>query len=168
MRQSLTVAFSKPFVNGVQWTGSSDGPVEYNYVGDGLFHRDQRTPRPSLEAIGEAIRSWTTHETGSTDASGALSLHGYGGDYQLTITTSDGRTLHGRVHVTEQQANQTSLVNEHHPAGDQLRFDRQPNYAQRRKRGYQGQRRCNHCRGEHGRERIGQHPNQAAGFRKGA
>ena len=109
-RDALTVAFSKPSVNGVQWTGASDGPVDYNYVGDGLFHSDGVTPRPSLEAIGKAIHSWTTQGSGKTDSSGSLALRGYGGDYLLTITTPDGRTLHGKVHLTEQEQNQTNLV----------------------------------------------------------
>ncbi len=109
-RDALTIAFSKPFVNGVQWTGSSDGPVDYDFVGDGLFHSDGVTPRPALTAIGEAIQSWTTQGSGTTDGSGSLALRGYGGDYALKITTADGRTLHGRVHITEQADDQTTLV----------------------------------------------------------
>jgi hypothetical protein len=109
-RDALTIAFSKPFVNGVQWTGASDGPTDYDFVGDGLFHSDMVTPRPALLAIGNAIRSWTTQGSGTTDASGSLAIHGFGGDYALTITAADGRTLHGMVHITEQEDRQTSLV----------------------------------------------------------
>ncbi len=109
-RDAITIAYSKPFVNGVQWTGAGDGPVDYNYVGDGLFHSDGVTPRQSLKAIGEAIQSWTTQGSGTTDASGALALRGYGGDYALKITTADGRTLHGRVHITEQADDQARLT----------------------------------------------------------
>jgi hypothetical protein len=109
-RDALTIAFSKPFVNGVQWTGAGDGPVDYDFVGDGLFHSDGVTPRPALKAIGEAIQSWTTQGSGTTDGSGSLALRGYGGDYALTITAADGRKLHGRVHITEQADDQTSLV----------------------------------------------------------
>jgi hypothetical protein len=109
-RDALTIAFSKPYVNGVQWTGASDGPTDYDFVGDGLFHSDQVTPRPSLLAMGDAIHSWTTQGSGITDASGSLVIHGFGGEYALTITTADGRTLHGKVHITEQQINQIKLA----------------------------------------------------------
>lgn len=109
-RDALTIAFSKPFVNGVQWTGASDGPTDYDFVGDGLFHSDMVTPRPALLAIGDAIRSWTTQGSDTTDVSGSLTLQGYAGDYALTITTSDGRTLHGIVHITEQENNEINLV----------------------------------------------------------
>jgi endo-1,4-beta-xylanase len=109
-KDALTIAFGKPFVNGVQWTGASDGPTDYDFVGDGLFHSDGVTPRPALRAMGDAIQSWTTQGTATTDAAGSLALRGFGGDYALTITTTDGRTLHSRVHVTEQEHNQTSLT----------------------------------------------------------
>lgn len=109
-RDALTIAFSKPFVNGVQWVGAGDGPTDYDFVGDGLFHKDGVTPRRALTAIGDAIHSWTTQGSGTTDASGSLALHGFGGEYALTITTADGRTLHGKVHITEQENNQTSLA----------------------------------------------------------
>jgi protocatechuate 3,4-dioxygenase beta subunit len=109
-RDALTIAFSKPYVDGVQWTGASDGPTDYDFVGDGLFHKDGVTPRPALQAMGEAIHSWTTQGSGTTDASGSLAIRGFGGDYALTITTSDGRVLHGKVHVTEQQNNLVSLA----------------------------------------------------------
>jgi len=109
-KDALTIAFSKPFVDGVQWTGSGDGPTDYDFVGDGLFHKDGVTPRPALQAMGDAIHSWTTQGSGTTDASGSLAMRGFGGNYALTITTTDGRTLHGTVHVTEQKDNQTSLA----------------------------------------------------------
>jgi endo-1,4-beta-xylanase len=109
-KDALTIAFSKPFVNGVQWTGASDGPTDYDFVGDGLFHSDGVTPRLALKAIGEAIQSWTIQGSGTTDAAGSLAIRGFGGDYALTITTTDGRTLHGKVHITEQVTDQTSLV----------------------------------------------------------
>ncbi|HTX90278.1 MAG TPA: endo-1,4-beta-xylanase [Anaerolineales bacterium] len=109
-RDALTIAFSKPYVDGVQWTGAGDGPTDYDFVGDGLFHKDGVTPRPALQAMGDAIHSWTTQGSGATDASGSLTLRGFGGEYALTITTADGRTLHGKVHIAEQEKNRTQLT----------------------------------------------------------
>jgi hypothetical protein len=109
-KDALTIAFSKPFVNGVQWTGAGDGPTDYDFVGDGLFHSDGVTPRPALKAMGDGIKSWTTQGTATTDAASSLAFRGFGGDYALTILTANGRTLHSTVHITEQKNTQTRLA----------------------------------------------------------
>jgi endo-1,4-beta-xylanase len=109
-RDSLTIAFSKPMVSGVQWVGTTDGPATYDFVGDGLFHSDMITPRPALAAIGEAIHSWTSQGITTSDAGGTLNFRGFGGEYALTITTADGKVLHGKAHLTEQQDTSIQLV----------------------------------------------------------
>lgn len=109
-KYSLTIAFSKPMVSGVQWVGTTDGPATYDFVGDGLFHSDMVTPRPALAAIGEVIHSWTSQGITTSDASGTLNFRGFGGEYALTITTVDGKVLHGKVHLTEQQDTSVQLV----------------------------------------------------------
>jgi len=114
-RDSLTIAFSKAMVSGVQWVGTTDGPTSYDFVGDGLFHSDMLTPRPALAAIGEAIHSWTTQGTAVSDENGAVRLRGFGGEYALTITAADGRVLHGKVHLAEQQDTNVELVLDNKP-----------------------------------------------------
>jgi protocatechuate 3,4-dioxygenase beta subunit len=109
-RDSLTIAFSKAQVSGVQWVGTTDGPADYDFVGDGLFHSDRITPRPALHAINEAIHSWTTEGTATSDPNGTARWRGFGGDYALTITTEDGRVLHGKAHLTEGQDTSVQLV----------------------------------------------------------
>ena len=109
-KDSLTIAFSKAQVNGVQWVGTTDGPTDYDFVGDGLFHSDMVTPRPALNSIGEAIHSWTTRGTATSDANGTVNWRGFGGEYALTITTEDGRVLHGKAHLAEQQDTNVQLV----------------------------------------------------------
>ena len=102
---TLTIAFSKPYVNGYDWSTTNDGPPGYYITGTGLFSKDNVTPRPVLSAIGNLIRSWTTEGTGVTDEKGSLAFRGYGGDYELTATTQDGRVFHSRIHVTEGRDN---------------------------------------------------------------
>ena len=109
-RDAMTIAFSKPFVNGVQWVGGSDGPEDYYAVGHGIFHKDGITPRPALNAIGDLIKSWTTKGQDITDENGSLTFRGYGGDYELTITAQDGCVFHTRIHVTEGQTNVLDLT----------------------------------------------------------
>jgi len=109
-KYAMTIAFSKPFINGIQWVGANDGPSDYDFVGDGLFHKDGVTPRPVLNAIGDLIKSWTTEGKGETNESGSLIFRGFGGDYELTITNQDGRVFHTRTHITEGQNNVLNLT----------------------------------------------------------
>ncbi len=109
-RSTMMIAFSKPYVHGVQWVGSSDGPTDYDFVGDGLFHSDMITPRPVVSAISALLHGWTTTGTGTTDSNGSLAFRGYGGEYELTITTQDGQVYHARTHITEQEDNLSNLV----------------------------------------------------------
>jgi len=107
---TLTIAFGDPNVIGYQWGNTNDGPADYYLNGTGLFHKDRTTPRPSLNAISELIKSWTTTGNGVTDDTGSLTFRGFGGDYEFTITTKDGRTYHAKTHVTEQQDNTINLI----------------------------------------------------------
>lgn len=109
-RDTLTIAFSKPYVAGYQWGLTNDNGTDYYLLGSGLFHQDHLTPRPAFSAFHDLIASWTTSGEGTTDSSAALTFRGFGGDYQLKITTADGRTLYTRAHVTEQQNNQVKLT----------------------------------------------------------
>ncbi|MBU4350251.1 hypothetical protein KJ599_08020 [bacterium] len=107
---TLTIAFSKPYVNGYQWGTTNDGPPEYYLNGNGLFHKDKVTPRLALYAIGDLIKSWTTTGNDITDNTGSLTFRGFGGDYYLAITTDDGQVYHANTHVTEQQNNTIKIT----------------------------------------------------------
>jgi len=109
-RSTLTIAFSKPYVIGYQWGTTSDGPKDYYLVGNGLFKKDGVTPRPVLHAIGDLIKSWTTDGSGITDNNGLLNFHGFGGDYELKITTEDGQIFNTRVNINEGQDNVLNLA----------------------------------------------------------
>ncbi|MBA4420902.1 MAG: hypothetical protein C0391_07120 [Anaerolinea sp.] len=109
-RSTMTIAFSKPYVHGIQWVGASDGPTDYDFVGDGLFHSDMVTPRPIVSAISDLIHDWTTNGTGTTDSNGSLPFRGYGGEYELTITTQDGQLYRAQAHIAEQEDNSVKLV----------------------------------------------------------
>lgn len=107
---TLTIAFSKPNVIGYDWSTTRDGPTDYYLVGTGLFRRDGVTPRPVLNAIKDLIGSWTTAGVVEADEDGRFSFRGYAGEYELTITTEQGRTYHSYVHVSEQQDNLQNLM----------------------------------------------------------
>ena len=107
---TLTIAFSKPYINGYQWGSTNDAGTDYYMIGYGLFHQDHVTPRPALAAIHDLIASWTTSGSGATDATAGLTFRGFGGEYELKITTADGRILYARTHVTEQESNQVQVT----------------------------------------------------------
>ena len=107
---TLTIAFSKPYVNGYEWGVTNDNGTDYYMVGMGLFHMDHVTQRPALAAIHGLITSWTTSGSGVTDAAAGLTFRGFGGEYELKITTADGRTLYARTHITEQETNQIHVT----------------------------------------------------------
>lgn len=110
LTSTLTIAFGNPDVAGYQWGNTNDGPENYYLNGTGLFHKDRVTPRPSLEAMSELIKSWTTNGTSTTNENGAFTISGFGGDYLLSIMTQDGNTYHAQVHVTEQQNVEMDLI----------------------------------------------------------
>jgi len=107
---TLTIAFGNPDVIGYQWGNTNDGPADYYLNGTGLFHKDRTTPRLSLNVISDLIKSWTTTGSSITDDSGSLTFRGFGGDYDLTITTEDGHVYRASAHVTEQQNNTVYLI----------------------------------------------------------
>lgn len=109
-RCAMTIAFSRPYVNGIQWVGASDGPEGYDFVGDALFHKDGVTPRPVLSAIGGLIDSWTTKGNGVTDKTGSLTFRGFGGDYELAIIAQDGRVFHTKAYIPERQNQVLQLI----------------------------------------------------------
>jgi hypothetical protein len=96
---AVTVAFSKPYVMGVQWVAANDGPPQYDFVGDGLFHDGERTPRPALSAVADLIGSWTAHGSARTDSRGQFDLMGTLGTYKLTIQAADGRRYTATLHL---------------------------------------------------------------------
>jgi hypothetical protein len=106
---AMTIAFSKPYVSGVQWVGAGDGPLDYDFVGDGLFHRDGSTPRLALSKIRDLIQSWTTEGEDTTDETGCLTFQGFAGHYEVMITTPDGGHFERQIHVTEHDSNAFTL-----------------------------------------------------------
>ena len=58
-----------------------------------LFTRDWR-PKPAAEAYISLVNGeWKTDATGETDAQGNFRTRGFFGDYEITVTLPDGRTI---------------------------------------------------------------------------
>lgn len=104
VRKFYTIAFSKKQVEAITWWDLDDADTFPAIIGGGLLDAEGN-PKPSYDALRDVIANWTTNGESQTDADGRLHIHGYGGEYQLTITL-DGQTWHKTVHVWEQRDNQ--------------------------------------------------------------
>jgi uncharacterized protein (TIGR03437 family) len=105
-RGTLTIAFSKPYISGIDWISGNDGPG----LEVGLFHKDQVTPRPALGVIQQLFNSWTTSGTGQTGSDGTLYFRGFGGTYDIAVTDSFGRVWNNQAHVPEGQVTTLTTV----------------------------------------------------------
>jgi len=114
---ALTIAYSKPYVMGVQWVAANDGAPEYDFVGDGLYHRYGSRPRPALNAIGELLGDWMLVSEDRTDAEGAFTLDGPAGGYALLVTTEDGQVYRASISVRSADDGD-SLAVTCHPEGE--------------------------------------------------
>jgi len=81
------VCFAHPAVIAVTWWDLADAGAWLK--GGGLL-RDDLSPKPAYEALRRLVREeWHTHAEGKTDATGALALRGFHGQYRLTAVAGD-------------------------------------------------------------------------------
>ena len=97
-----SIFFSKPNNLGLVWWNTVE-PSPFVYHG-GLIKEDG-TPKKSYYALQQLIQGWTTTGTGMTDSNGVMSLHGFGGEYEIEVSDPNtGESMTTRLHVTEQQS----------------------------------------------------------------
>ncbi len=70
-----TLAFSKPYLLGANWSMSYDIPgdlIENGRAGDGYLHRDGLSLRPMAYALSDLFHSWTISGTAQTGVEGQI------------------------------------------------------------------------------------------------
>ena len=105
MHDFYTIAFSKERVEAIIWWCIND---DYSFIYAGGLLDEENNPKPAYYALRNLIASWTTAGSGETDAAGRLTIQGYGGEYDLTITHG-GMVWSGTVHVWEQQDGERTM-----------------------------------------------------------
>lgn len=103
-----TLAYSKPYLLGANWSLAADIPVEVREegrTGDGYLHSDGLTPRPMAYALGDLFASWTISGTAQTALNGQAGFSGFAGEYQLTFTGPNGAVQQQTIHVREGMTN---------------------------------------------------------------
>lgn len=97
-----TLAFAHPQVRSITWWDITD--LKPAVLSGGLVHADG-APKASFERLRSLIAAWRTNETGTTDAAGRASFRAFGGNYTITVTTSDSRKVEREFDVLERWDN---------------------------------------------------------------
>jgi GH35 family endo-1,4-beta-xylanase len=100
-----TIAFSKERVEAITWWCINDSN---SFVNTGGLLDEDNNPKQAYFALRDLIASWTTIGKGVTDAAGQISILGYGGEYDLTVTHGD-QSWRGTVHIWEQQTSEFNI-----------------------------------------------------------
>jgi len=107
LKDFYTIAFSKPLVHEIGWSyGISD---DDSFIISGGLLDEGLNPKPSYNALKELISLWTTSGMGNTDNEGLFAIHGFAGDYNVTIEGADGQIYKTQIHINEQQASEAII-----------------------------------------------------------
>lgn len=91
MRDILYVAFSHPAVEGFLMWGFWDGQ---HWLGNAPIFRADWSLKPSGKVFDELVHHrWSTRLEGKSDATGIYAGRGFYGDYRVSVTTGDGKTV---------------------------------------------------------------------------
>ena len=99
----ITLCFGHPAVASVNWWGFSDRNIWL--PGGGLVDEEYR-PKPVYNMLDSLINiSWTTRIHSSTGNLGAVNFRGFFGNYDIKLTTRDGKVYFYHVHVAKNEEN---------------------------------------------------------------
>ena len=101
-----TIAFSKEQVEAVTWWNINDD--NDCFIVSGGFLDENNRPKLAYFALRDLITGWTSSGQIMTDAAGQLTIHGYGGEYSLTITDGN-QTWQKTIHIFEQQQGEITI-----------------------------------------------------------
>ena len=87
-RDILIASFAQESVDGFILWGFKGGP-DSKYV----LYDDDWNEKPGLKEWQDLVyNKWWTQESGTTSSDGSFSTRGFYGDYDITVTTADGKT----------------------------------------------------------------------------
>ena len=108
LRAALTLAFSKPHIRGMTWTGTLDADA---LVPSGGLFSSATVAKPALHALAQCIERWTTDGRGEVDVSGHLRFRGYGGQYRVIVRDRrSGRETVQQVRLRERELHAVTIV----------------------------------------------------------
>jgi len=106
--QFVTLCFGHPAVASVNWWGLSDRNIWL--PGGGLVDEEYR-PKPVYVMLDKLINhTWKTDMAVQTDNQGVISFRGFFGEYEISLTSPDGRVRVFPVHVSKSEENKWAFV----------------------------------------------------------
>ena len=104
----VKLCFGHPAVASVNWWGFSDREIWL--PGGGLVDAEYR-PKPVYLVLDKLInQTWKTNASLQTDSQGAVSFRGFYGEYEISLTTTDGKTKFYKVHVSKNEDNKRVFI----------------------------------------------------------
>ena len=84
LRDVMIAAFSHPQIEAIVMWGFWEGAI---WKPDAALYRSDWTLKPAGQAWVDLVRAeWWTNEAGTTDAAGEMTVRGFLGDYEITVT----------------------------------------------------------------------------------
>jgi endo-1,4-beta-xylanase len=106
--QLVRLLFGHPSVVSINWWGLSDRTSWL--PGGGLLDEEDR-PKPVYERLRHLIREeWTTRLDARTDGEGAVSFHGFFGDYDLVVEPPGGLVRRLPIRVRSREENRWTFT----------------------------------------------------------
>lgn len=103
-----TLAFGTEYMQGVQWAAFVSDKNSF-LINSGILDEEYQ-PKPVYYTLKDLITSWTTNGTANTDENGVLEIHGFAGDYEITVTQEDGTQTNSIEHISEQKNTRTEIT----------------------------------------------------------
>lgn len=101
--QFVKLCFGHPAVASINWWGFSDRNIWL--PGGGLVDEEYR-PKPVYIMLDKLInQTWKTNISEQTDSQGSISFRGFYGEYEISLTTPDGKTRFYKIHVNKNEEN---------------------------------------------------------------
>ena len=101
--QFVRLCFGHPAVASINWWGFSDRNIWQ--PGGGLVDEEYR-PKPVYEMLDKMINEeWKTHMETVLDNQGAATFRGFYGNYEIKLTTADGKVSKHKIHVQKNEQN---------------------------------------------------------------
>jgi endo-1,4-beta-xylanase len=106
--QFVKLCFGHPAVASINWWGFSDRNIWL--PGGGLLDAEYQ-PKPVYLMLDRLInQTWKTNATVQTDNQGIAYFRGYFGEYEISLTASDGKTRFFKVHVAKNEENRWTFT----------------------------------------------------------
>lgn len=101
--QFVKLCFGHPAVASINWWGFSDRNI---WLPGGGLVDEEYNPKPVYKMLDKLINeTWKTNITLQTDNQGTVNFRGFYGEYEISITSPEGKKLNYKIHVNKKEEN---------------------------------------------------------------